>query len=455
MAGRHYVSVNLAPAQLWPSGAGALPEQVRACCAEASVDPADVWLEVTEQAILDGGASLDVLQELRSIGVRTALDDFGIGYASLARLRDLPFDVCKLDRSFTQALAGVGGDAVVRAVNTMTRACGLQLVAEGVESDEQLRRLDRLGIDLMQGFHLHRPMPAMRLRQLLTDQAPKRTHPSAAVPRGHRRAASGDHHAVYYAHRDELVACVADALADAIATGASALIVATPEHREAFDHGLRERGIDTASARLAGCLVELDADTTLAELLTDGLPAADHLERVIADLLPDLARPLVAYGEMVALLTARGEAATAMALEETWNEVLTRRDLTLHCGYPSQPPDAGHDGRDRGAEVLEQAAQRHTHVTVARRTWSVTADEDGGGRQPGGTGPTELQRLRAALSALALSERRGRDLQRECDELRAALAGAETGVVAARSDLQAVEGGRRPHGPRGGTCCLP
>ncbi len=100
------------------------------------------------------------LAELRRVGVHLAIDDFGTGYSSLAHLRRFPIEQLKIDRSF---VAGFGGDpedeAVVGLIVSLARTLGLRVVAEGVETAEQLDGLRRLGCDTVQGFHVGRPLP--------------------------------------------------------------------------------------------------------------------------------------------------------------------------------------------------------------------------------------------------------------------------------------------------------
>src|SRR3970282_573367 len=98
-------------------------------------------------------SSLDVLQQLRGLGTRVVLDDFGTGYSSLAYLRQLPLDMIKVDRSFVTALeVGDPNVGIVRAVVSLAHGLGITVVAEGIETLEQARRLRELGCDLGQGL---------------------------------------------------------------------------------------------------------------------------------------------------------------------------------------------------------------------------------------------------------------------------------------------------------------
>lgn len=221
----YFVSINLSPAELASAPARDLVGRVRRACERSGVAPSDVWVEVTEQPIDDVEPTIATLTALRELGVRVVLDDFGSGYASLTRLRDLPFDVCKLDRSFVAGMAGSGGVRVVRAAVAVARVFGTEVVAEGIETAEQLEQLGSLGCDLLQGFHLHRPGPADEVRRLLVAQAAAPSAPSAPAP--------------------------------------------APGHRCRTPHGHAARGTDGAELLAGGRLVRLDVDAPL-EVALDG-----------------------------------------------------------------------------------------------------------------------------------------------------------------------------------------
>jgi predicted signal transduction protein with EAL and GGDEF domain len=117
-------------------------------------------LEITESALLqDMPHVLQSLTRLRSLGARIAIDDFGTGYSSFARLATLPVDVLKIDRAFVEAVTTDEGAAVVRAIVTLAQAYRLDVVAEGVETVEQLDALVGLGVPRLQGYLLGRPAP--------------------------------------------------------------------------------------------------------------------------------------------------------------------------------------------------------------------------------------------------------------------------------------------------------
>jgi diguanylate cyclase (GGDEF)-like protein len=125
-----------------------------------------VTCEITETMALEPGQSVDTLHELRALGVRVSLDDFGTGHSTLTLLHDCPIDEIKLDRSFTQAEVD-GRVPMAAAVIHLAQALGLHTVAEGVETPEQAEQLLSLGYVAAQGYHFARPMPPEKLSSLL------------------------------------------------------------------------------------------------------------------------------------------------------------------------------------------------------------------------------------------------------------------------------------------------
>ncbi|MFN8513497.1 MAG: EAL domain-containing protein [Thermomicrobiales bacterium] len=153
------VSVNVSAVQL--RQADFVPAVAR-ILAETGVPPARVQLEITESVLmLDADRAAAVLEALKGLGLGLAIDDFGTGYSSLGYLKRFPIDTVKIDRAF---VGGLGRDpedtAIVRAVIGLAQTLGLHVVAEGVETEENLRRLRELGCELGQGYHFARPLPA-------------------------------------------------------------------------------------------------------------------------------------------------------------------------------------------------------------------------------------------------------------------------------------------------------
>jgi len=151
------VTVNVSGRQLFHES---LVGDVERVAAESGIAPGTLGLEITESVLMDEGDAVTVLEALRARGARLSLDDFGTGYSSLSYLKRFPLDTLKIDRAFVSGL-GTGQDdaALVATIVSMAGTLGLEVVAEGVETEEQLRLLRDLGCDRAQGFLLARPLP--------------------------------------------------------------------------------------------------------------------------------------------------------------------------------------------------------------------------------------------------------------------------------------------------------
>jgi EAL domain-containing protein (putative c-di-GMP-specific phosphodiesterase class I) len=151
------VHINVSPRQLAQID---FPQVVGRTLAETGVRPQDVALEITESALLTNPeVAAETLERLRSMGTAVVLDDFGTGASSLSHLKAFPIDTVKVDRLFVSHLTTEPKDAaIVAAVIAMAEAFGLEVVAEGIETPEQVSRLVGLGCRLGQGFHFARPM---------------------------------------------------------------------------------------------------------------------------------------------------------------------------------------------------------------------------------------------------------------------------------------------------------
>jgi EAL domain-containing protein (putative c-di-GMP-specific phosphodiesterase class I) len=139
-----------------------LTTRVAQTCRNGGLDPVALWLEVTERSViedLDGAAV--TLDEMRDLGVRIWVDDFGAGYASLSYVKGLPIDGVKIVRSFISDIETSGPcRAIVDAVVSIASRLALRVIAEGVESEGQAETVRRLGVDAIQGYHHGRPQPA-------------------------------------------------------------------------------------------------------------------------------------------------------------------------------------------------------------------------------------------------------------------------------------------------------
>lgn len=148
-----------------------LPERVAHALARHGLPPHLLTLEVTETAIMSReGAVAEILSELRRLGVRLSVDDFGTGYTSLALLKNFRFDELKIDRTFISGVRTDQNDsAIVRSVLGLGHLLGLDVVAEGVEDAETANWLAEIGCDVLQGFHFARPVPPGSLEAAFTN----------------------------------------------------------------------------------------------------------------------------------------------------------------------------------------------------------------------------------------------------------------------------------------------
>jgi diguanylate cyclase (GGDEF)-like protein/PAS domain S-box-containing protein len=170
------VAVNLSALQFRQRD---LARTVQRIVGESGIDPGALVIEITESAAMhDAGLTIDVLSELREMGLRIAIDDFGTGHASLSYLKQFPIDALKIDRSFVADMEGSReGLAIITAITGLAHGLGLGVIAEGVESDSQLRLLAACGCDEYQGFLLSRPLAPATVPGFLD-----RSKRSAAVP---------------------------------------------------------------------------------------------------------------------------------------------------------------------------------------------------------------------------------------------------------------------------------
>jgi EAL domain-containing protein (putative c-di-GMP-specific phosphodiesterase class I) len=160
------IAVNLSARQL------ALPELAEAVeqtLLETGCAPGDLALELTESAAVSSGVLPSAtLAKLRALGVRILLDDFGTGYSSLNHIRQLPIDTIKIDGSFVRELRSrQEAKVIVSAIVGMATALGLDVIAEGAESEDQALLASELGCEFAQGYHFAHPMPAAEMEVLV------------------------------------------------------------------------------------------------------------------------------------------------------------------------------------------------------------------------------------------------------------------------------------------------
>ncbi len=160
------MAVNLSGHQLLHAD---LAAEVATALADSGLAPARLVLEVTETVVVaDVARAVATLGSLRDLGVRVALDDFGTGYSSLGILGQLPVDILKIDRSFVAEMTrSEAGMALTRAVVELGRVLGLEVLAEGIETPEQLLALERLGCDTGQGYYFAPPVEAAEVEALV------------------------------------------------------------------------------------------------------------------------------------------------------------------------------------------------------------------------------------------------------------------------------------------------
>jgi len=179
-----YVNVNVPAAHIKQPG---FVEFVQATLKESGLDPTAFGIEIVESTLLDEPAkSTAALAKLLSLGVRIAIDDFGTGYSSLSYLRDFPVTTLKIDRSFVKNLPGNQRDSgIARTIIAMGQGLGLGIVAEGIETPEQLKFLTRAGCDYGQGYFISMPLEREEYVARLADL---RKRHSAPLPRRPERS---------------------------------------------------------------------------------------------------------------------------------------------------------------------------------------------------------------------------------------------------------------------------
>jgi diguanylate cyclase (GGDEF)-like protein len=160
------IAVNLSPLQFKQAN---LNQMVAGILKEYSINHALLELELTESAIMEHEEQAEgSLKQLRALGIKLSIDDFGTGYSSLSRLKSFKLDALKIDRSFVMDCPNSPDDrAIIAAIIAMAQSLNLKVVAEGVETEEQLAFLSEKGCQEIQGFYFYRPMPASEFARLL------------------------------------------------------------------------------------------------------------------------------------------------------------------------------------------------------------------------------------------------------------------------------------------------
>jgi EAL domain-containing protein (putative c-di-GMP-specific phosphodiesterase class I) len=164
--GQISVAVNVSSMQI---GRPDFTQMVQDCLVRHGISPWSVELELTESLLINGGEEPQrQMQQLRALGIRFSIDDFGTGYSSLSYLHRLPVDAIKLDRSFVQSIdTDPAARRLVRAMINVAEGLGLNVIAEGVETEAQRVELIAAGCPMMQGYLFSRPKPACELETYL------------------------------------------------------------------------------------------------------------------------------------------------------------------------------------------------------------------------------------------------------------------------------------------------
>lgn len=161
------MTVNVSPRQL---AEPAFIAELRQVLADTGIDPTALCLEITESVMMGATEEVvGVLEQVKQLGVFIAIDDFGTEHSSLSRLRDMPVEVLKIDRSFIDGLSSEPGDtAIVSSILSLASAMGKHTIAEGVEKREQAAMLLRMGCEVAQGYFFSRPVAAEKIVPMLT-----------------------------------------------------------------------------------------------------------------------------------------------------------------------------------------------------------------------------------------------------------------------------------------------
>jgi EAL domain-containing protein (putative c-di-GMP-specific phosphodiesterase class I)/ActR/RegA family two-component response regulator len=289
------VAVNVSPLQL---RRGDFAASVRDALQSSGLEARFLELELTEGVLMDGAESTIVaLAELKTLGVAIAIDDFGTGYSSLSYLKRLPIDAIKIDRSFIRDIISNPDDAtIVRAVIDMSHHLTLDVVAEGVETEEQANFLRRNRCDIAQGYLFARPVPAAELVELLDRQ------------------------------RDDLLPLVA------VASKPALLLVDDEKNNlSALRRVFRHEGYEIHTAESAREAFNILANVPIGVVVSDErmpeMGGTQFLTRV-RTLYPETMRIVLSgYADLATVTSAINDGAIYKFLAKPWSEEALRRDI--------------------------------------------------------------------------------------------------------------------------------
>ncbi|HWQ35019.1 MAG TPA: EAL domain-containing protein [Blastocatellia bacterium] len=173
------ISVNLSGKQFAQPD---LIEKISLILEETGIDPDSIKLEITESSLIENPeTAAATLRLIKDLGIRISLDDFGTGYSSLSYLHRFPIDTIKIDRSFITRLNVSKNSEIVRAIITLAKNLGMEVIAEGVETDEQISRLTGMNCGYVQGYMFSKPLPDEDVRELLAATWPRVRRRQTAV----------------------------------------------------------------------------------------------------------------------------------------------------------------------------------------------------------------------------------------------------------------------------------
>jgi diguanylate cyclase (GGDEF)-like protein len=169
------LSVNLSARQVAQPD---LLERIKGALETSKLNPHCLKLEITESVVMGNAeAAALMFKQLRSLGVQLSIDDFGTGYSSLSYLHRFPLNYLKIDRSFVMRLTTDNDNAIVRTISTLARNLGMEVIAEGIETDEQYQQLKKLGCEYGQGYLFSRPVNKDAVVHLLANDAHRDSEP--------------------------------------------------------------------------------------------------------------------------------------------------------------------------------------------------------------------------------------------------------------------------------------
>jgi diguanylate cyclase (GGDEF)-like protein len=169
------LSVNLSARQVAQPD---LLDRIKEALAVSRLSPHCLKLEITESVVMENAEAATLMfKQLRSLGVQLSIDDFGTGYSSLSYLHRFPLNYLKIDRSFVTHLTKDNDNAIIRTISTLARNLGMEVIAEGIETEEQYQELKMLGCEYGQGYLFSHPVPSEGVLHLLAQDAHRNIDP--------------------------------------------------------------------------------------------------------------------------------------------------------------------------------------------------------------------------------------------------------------------------------------